>query len=93
MSTKTTFKRIALATVATLGFGVLSVVPSHAAGMLADSLLNAADGTSVVASTATVGGTAPTAKLDGLVLLRAGLIQLLLLEQFFLFQQLQASTP
>jgi len=63
MSTKTTFKRIALATVATLGFGILSVVPSHAAGMLADSLLNAADGTSVVASTATVNGSAATAKI------------------------------
>ena len=63
MSTKTTFKRIALATVATLGFGILSVVPSHAAGMLADSLLNAADGTATVASTATVGGSAATAKI------------------------------
>ena len=55
MSTKTTFKRIALATVATLGFGILSVVPSHAAGMLADTLLNAADGTSTVSSTTAVG--------------------------------------
>jgi trimeric autotransporter adhesin len=63
MSTKTTFKRIALATVATLGFGILSVVPSHAAGMLADSLLNAADGSVAVASTATVGGSAATAKI------------------------------
>jgi len=63
MSTKTTFKRIALATVATLGFGLLSVVPSQAAGMLADTLLNAADGTTTVASTATVGGSAATAKL------------------------------
>ena len=33
MSTKTTFKRIALVTVAALGFGMLSVVPSSAAGM------------------------------------------------------------
>ena len=33
MSTKTTFKRIALVTVAALGFGVLtSVVPANAAG-------------------------------------------------------------
>ena len=31
MSTKTTFKRIALVTVAALGFGVLSVAPSNAA--------------------------------------------------------------
>jgi len=30
MSTKTTFKRIALVTVAALGFGMLSVVPSNA---------------------------------------------------------------
>jgi trimeric autotransporter adhesin len=63
MSTKTTFKRISLVTVAALGFGLMSAVPSQAAGMLADSLLNAADGTTTVASTATLGGTAPTAKL------------------------------
>jgi hypothetical protein len=31
MSTKTTFKRIALVTVTALGFGVLSVAPSQAA--------------------------------------------------------------
>jgi len=31
MSTKTTFKRIALVTVAALGFGVMSVAPSSAA--------------------------------------------------------------
>jgi hypothetical protein len=31
MSTKTTFKRIALVTVAALGFGVMSVAPSNAA--------------------------------------------------------------
>jgi len=37
MSTKTTFKRIALVTVAALGFGVMSVVPSNAATS-ADSL-------------------------------------------------------
>jgi hypothetical protein len=34
MSTKTTFKRIALVTVAALGFGVMSVAPSSAAGNL-----------------------------------------------------------
>ena len=33
MSTKTTFKRVALVTVAALGFGMLSVAPSSAAGM------------------------------------------------------------
>jgi hypothetical protein len=37
MSTKTTFKRVALVTVAALGFGVMSVVPSSAA-INADSL-------------------------------------------------------
>jgi hypothetical protein len=37
MSTKTTFKRIALVTVAALGFGVMSVVPSNAV-VNADSL-------------------------------------------------------
>ena len=35
MSTKTTFKRIALVTVAALGFGVMSVVLSNAASNLA----------------------------------------------------------
>ena len=35
MSTKTTFKRIALATVASMGFGLLSVVPANAAESLA----------------------------------------------------------
>ena len=63
MSTKTTFKRISLVTVAALGFGLMSAVPSQAAGMLADSLLNAADGSTTVASTATLNGTAPTAKI------------------------------
>jgi hypothetical protein len=64
MSTKTSFKRIALVAVASLGFGMLSVAPSQAAGMLADTLVNAADGSATVASTATVGsGTAATAKI------------------------------
>jgi len=38
MSTKTTFKRIALVAVAALGFGMLSVVPSNAATALSMSL-------------------------------------------------------
>ena len=64
MSTKTTFKRIALVAVASLGFGMLSAAPSQAAGMLADTLVNAADGSATVASTAVVGsGTAATAKI------------------------------
>jgi hypothetical protein len=39
MSTKTTFKRVALVTVAALGFGVLtSVAPATAAGQTAQSV-------------------------------------------------------
>jgi hypothetical protein len=63
MSTKTTFKRIALVAVASLGFGMLSVAPSQAANMVAATLLNAADGSSAVSSTATIGGSASTAKI------------------------------
>jgi hypothetical protein len=37
MSTKTTFKRVALVTVAALGFGMLSVAPSSAAASSAGS--------------------------------------------------------
>jgi len=43
MSTKTTFKRIALVAVAALGFGVLSVVPSQAA--VSGLVVTATDGT------------------------------------------------
>ena len=49
MSTKTTFKRIALVAVAALGFGMLSVAPSSAAGM-DDSTTNGGEVTSVSAS-------------------------------------------
>ena len=49
MSTKTTFKRVALVAVASLGFGLLSVVPSNAASALGT---NTATGTT---STATAG--------------------------------------
>jgi hypothetical protein len=53
MSTKTTFKRIALVTVAALGFGVMSVVPSQAVAN-ADSLtLSAATASQTTAETAT----------------------------------------
>ena len=38
MSTKTTFKRIALVAVAALGFGMLSVVPSNASTALSMTL-------------------------------------------------------
>jgi VCBS repeat-containing protein len=50
MSTKTTFKRIALVAVASLGFGMLSVAPSSAAGV--------ADGTDNSTVTAITAGTA-----------------------------------
>ena len=53
MSTKTTFKRIALVTVAALGFGVMSVVPSNAV-VNADSLtLSAATAAQNTAETQT----------------------------------------
>jgi len=53
MSTKTTFKRIALVAVAALGAGVLSVAPSSAA-IIADSF-TATGGATTAASTSTVG--------------------------------------
>jgi len=53
MSTKTTFKRIALVTVAALGFGVMSVAPSSAATN-ANLFVKVADGVS--AGTASVAG-------------------------------------
>jgi hypothetical protein len=40
MSTKTTFKRVALVTVAALGFGLLSTVPSQASVSAADAVSN-----------------------------------------------------
>jgi hypothetical protein len=53
MSTKTTFKRVALVTVAALGFGVMSVAPSNAA-INADTLtLSAATASQTTAETAT----------------------------------------
>jgi trimeric autotransporter adhesin len=53
MSTKTTFKRIALVTVAALGFGVMSVAPSNAA-INADTLtLSSATAAQTTAETAT----------------------------------------
>jgi trimeric autotransporter adhesin len=55
MSTKTSFKRIALVAVAALGFGTLSVVPSSAAVPQADSVT-----LSTSATTGYVGGTYTT---------------------------------
>jgi trimeric autotransporter adhesin len=57
MSTKTTFKRIALVAVAALGFGVLSVAPSQAE--ITAVTLTVADGTATTAlSDSTTAGTA-----------------------------------
>jgi trimeric autotransporter adhesin len=53
MSTKTTFKRIALVAVAALGVGVLPVSPANAGGAIADSIaLSASTTTIAIGSTA-----------------------------------------
>jgi len=60
MSTKTTFKRVALVTVAALGFGVMSVVPSNAV-VNADSLaLSAATAAQTTAETQTASSAVAT---------------------------------
>jgi trimeric autotransporter adhesin len=59
MSTKTTFKRIALVTVAALGFGVMSVAPSQAEPLGVTSTLSAST------TTITVGETAKTTLTTG----------------------------
>ena len=60
MSTKTTFKRIALVTVAALGFGVMSVAPSSAV-VNADSLtLSAATAAQTTAETQTASSAVAT---------------------------------
>jgi len=53
MSTKTTFKRIALVAVAALGFGMLSVVPSNSAAIANTLTIDAATDTVAVNETAT----------------------------------------
>jgi len=53
MSTKTTFKRIALVAVAALGFGMLSVVPSNSATIAQTIAIDAAADTVAVNETAT----------------------------------------
>jgi trimeric autotransporter adhesin len=53
MSTKTTFKRIALVTVAALGFGALSVVPSNATASAVDFSVSAATASQLTGETAT----------------------------------------
>jgi hypothetical protein len=52
MSTKTTFKRISLVAVAALGFGVLSVVPSHATAATGGTVTFAGAATTASASVA-----------------------------------------
>ena len=51
MSTKTTFKRIALVTVAALGFGVLSVAPSNAALGTTDAIKTTFSATGAITGT------------------------------------------
>ena len=53
MSTKTTIKRIALVSVAALGLGVMSVVPSKAASQADLLALSAATGTMLTGETST----------------------------------------
>jgi hypothetical protein len=66
MSTKTTFKRIALVTVAALGFGVLSVVPSSAVSNADTLTLSSATAAQTTAETATAtSSTATLAWLSG----------------------------
>jgi len=54
MSTKTTFKRIALVTVAALGFGVLATVPSQAAVQADQMTLSSATGSTTVGTAVSV---------------------------------------
>jgi trimeric autotransporter adhesin len=65
MSTKTTIKRIALVSVAALGFGVLSVVPSNAAAQLDSVTVSAAAATQETTDTLTAGSVLVTATLAG----------------------------
>jgi len=62
MSTKTTFKRIALVTVAALGFGVLATVPSQATVQANSLTLSSATSTQLTSETLTA--TAATATLS-----------------------------
>jgi len=70
MSTKTTFKRIALVTVAALGFGVLSVVPSQAAA--GTITLTAATGSASLTPATGTGETSTGALITVSSLLTAG---------------------
>jgi hypothetical protein len=65
MSTKTTIKRIALVSVAALGFGLLSVVPSNAAAQLDSVTVSAATATQETTDTLTATSALVTATLAG----------------------------
>jgi hypothetical protein len=65
MSTKTTFKRVALVTVAALGFGVLSVAPSNAAAQLDSLAVSLASTTQNTTETLTATSSVLTATLAG----------------------------
>ena len=65
MSTKTTFKRIALVTVAALGLGVMSVAPSNAAAELDSISVSAASTTQLTAETLTATSVVVTGTLAG----------------------------
>jgi len=60
MSTKTTFKRVALVTVAALGFGLLSTVPSSAATQSDQLTLSAATASQLTGETKTAGSAVAT---------------------------------
>jgi len=64
MSTKTTFKRIALVAVAALGFGMVSAVPSFAANSATPFVITAAQGSVPVAAAATMTATQLTGALN-----------------------------
>ena len=55
MSTKTTFKRVALVAVAALGLGMLSVVPSQAADSYTSNVIAVTSTSQVLTTTPTVG--------------------------------------
>ena len=65
MSTKTTFKRIALVTVAALGLGVMSVAPSNAAAELDSLAVSLASTTQKTTETLTATSVVVTASLAG----------------------------
>ena len=60
MSSKTTFKRIALVAVASLGLGVLASVPSSATANSVDFSVSAATGSQLTSETATAGSVVAT---------------------------------